>query len=387
MHTHAKARFATVAAATLIALAGFTLAGPLNPPVGPVASTMKPLSEVEPRIAINASNTPGDNDAVFKISQPGSYYLTGNIQGVAGKHGIEILAADVTLDLNGFTLAGTPASLSGVWFSGSSGHVEVRNGVIKDWGNHGINLRTQDARSSVVRDIRAMNNAFDGIWTSQDSEIVDSCCAGNGGKGIHADADCMILRCTSRGNGGEGISTDRGCIVEGCTVQQNGSAGISAIGASCTITSCTSTGNAGAGVATGSYTIVSDVTVNSNGTYGFVVGSYSRVERCTATLNTLESVRITGSNTEVHRCTLSTASGFPVVSIDNVGGVSVTDCKLAFGTYAVQGPLAGGGFIAGNHCASNTSGLFNVGASFKIGPVVADGGTIQSVSPFANFDE
>jgi len=58
-------------------------AGDLNPPPGPVASTMKTLSEVEPRIAVNSINTPGDADSLFKITQPGSYYLTGNITGVA----------------------------------------------------------------------------------------------------------------------------------------------------------------------------------------------------------------------------------------------------------------------------------------------------------------
>jgi len=68
-------------------------AGPLDPPAGPVTSTYKTLTEVEPRTAINTTNTPGDADSLFKITQPGSYYLTGNITGVAAKHGIEIAVA------------------------------------------------------------------------------------------------------------------------------------------------------------------------------------------------------------------------------------------------------------------------------------------------------
>ena len=47
--------------------------GSLTPPAGPVAPTPGP----EPRIAINATNTPGDADSVYRIAQPGSYYLTG----------------------------------------------------------------------------------------------------------------------------------------------------------------------------------------------------------------------------------------------------------------------------------------------------------------------
>jgi hypothetical protein len=75
--------------------------GPLTPPGAP-APTMKTLQQVEPRIEINATNTPGDADSIFKITEPGSYYLTGNVAGVSGKHGIEIAASDVTLDLMGF---------------------------------------------------------------------------------------------------------------------------------------------------------------------------------------------------------------------------------------------------------------------------------------------
>ena len=61
-------------------------AGDLNPPAGPVTPTMKPLDEVEPRTAVNATNTPGDTDSSFRISQSGSYYLTANLTGESGKH-------------------------------------------------------------------------------------------------------------------------------------------------------------------------------------------------------------------------------------------------------------------------------------------------------------
>lgn len=59
--------------------AGSAEAGDLNPPAGPVSPTHKTLTEIEPRTAISMANTPGDADSLFKITQPGSYYLTGNI--------------------------------------------------------------------------------------------------------------------------------------------------------------------------------------------------------------------------------------------------------------------------------------------------------------------
>jgi hypothetical protein len=58
---------------------------------------MKTLDQVEARTIVNTANTPGDVDNTFIISQPGSYYLSGNITGEAGKNGISIQADDVTL--------------------------------------------------------------------------------------------------------------------------------------------------------------------------------------------------------------------------------------------------------------------------------------------------
>ena len=104
--------------ALLLTLGGVAMGGPLTPPAGPVASSMKPLSEVEPRIAVSAANTPGDGANLFRITQPGSYYLTGNVAGVAGKNGISIeadcahgrLVGPVFLDAQGrFSAEGTYA--------------------------------------------------------------------------------------------------------------------------------------------------------------------------------------------------------------------------------------------------------------------------------------
>ncbi|HYD01608.1 MAG TPA: hypothetical protein VEB22_10315, partial [Phycisphaerales bacterium] len=73
--TSRRSPASAIVVASLICTAGAAVgfgAGPLNPPVGPVAPTAKPIAEVEPRTAINAANTPGDADSLFRITQPGS---------------------------------------------------------------------------------------------------------------------------------------------------------------------------------------------------------------------------------------------------------------------------------------------------------------------------
>src|SRR5215470_13013662 len=98
----------------VLACAVPALAGDLNPPAGAIGPTMKPLSEVEPRIAINATNTPGDADSMYRISNPGSYYLTGLLLIAPGKMGIEIANDDVTVDLNGYRMGGISGTQAGI---------------------------------------------------------------------------------------------------------------------------------------------------------------------------------------------------------------------------------------------------------------------------------
>lgn len=65
---------------TIVALAfaaGALVAGPLDPPSGAIAPTYKTLAQVEPRIPLTQETAPGDANSTFRITQQGSYYLTG----------------------------------------------------------------------------------------------------------------------------------------------------------------------------------------------------------------------------------------------------------------------------------------------------------------------
>ena len=167
-------RAAAVALVPLLTLlstpSGFSQ-GPLTPP-GPPAPTMKSLDQVEARIPIDATRTPGDDNSQFRITQSGSYYLTGNIMGVSGKNGILVGAVSetivVTIDLNGYSVTGVPGSLSGIVTLGGP-PVTIRNGFVMNWGNSGISLGSR-AR---VEGVTAEANGGEGIVTQASSLVID----------------------------------------------------------------------------------------------------------------------------------------------------------------------------------------------------------------------
>lgn len=104
----------------LLALTSIAFAqGDLTPP-GPPGLTMRSLDEIKPGIPLNQTNTQGDATSVFKITKPGSYFLTGNIKPPAGKNGILIallLPGVVEVDMGGFGLDGTDAGPTAIGVS------------------------------------------------------------------------------------------------------------------------------------------------------------------------------------------------------------------------------------------------------------------------------
>ena len=88
------------------AFAAAAPAGELDPPIGPVSPTMKPLDLVEARTALTPGTTPGDANNIYIITQPGSYYLIDNLTENQGENGILVQASNVQIDLNGFRIRG-----------------------------------------------------------------------------------------------------------------------------------------------------------------------------------------------------------------------------------------------------------------------------------------
>ena len=102
------------------------LAGSLEAP----APAMKTFQQSGPRTPIRGSGP-------VTIATPGSYYLTSNIN-VTGTTGVIITASNVTLDLNGFTIAGSQDNF-GVVMGSNTLHVVVRNGTIRNFAQGLLN--------------------------------------------------------------------------------------------------------------------------------------------------------------------------------------------------------------------------------------------------------
>jgi parallel beta-helix repeat protein len=388
----------SLSALTILITGGILYAGPLNPPAGPVTSTNKTLTEVEPRTSINATNTPGDNDAtpsVYKITQSGSYYLTGNLNGAAGKHGIEIAAQNVTIDLRGFALIGAASSLSGI-YSSTTFAVTVTGGSVVGWGDCGIDVQFIAGR---IENIIAYNNGnwgirnglnghaskiigceayFNGslvpgtgggIATDNDALVVDCYASNNRGDGIFVAGGSRLVNCVCSSNQGDGIQTSVKCVLSGCTANDNIAKGMLIDGQS-TITDCNASQNGSDGIFTFDGSNITACTATRNTGNGIVARAGSEIARCAANMNVGDGIVLNGDAGTVRACTayfngqgaVTTGNG-----INSTGlGASVLDCTAALNL--LDGiRVAGRSRVVGNNCEAN-------------GFAAADGAGIHSTS-------
>lgn len=376
-----------VAGPVLIAgAAGIALlasAGDLTPPPGPPAPTMKTLTEVEPRTPVESLL--GDAEALYLIDQPGSYYLTGNITGVSGLHGIKIDADDVTLDLNGFALYGGTGSESAV-FAYERENLVVRNGTVDGWeaATHGYAVLVI-ARNGRLEGLHVSNTGAGGIRAVQCT--VAACSASNTGGGISVEYG-TILNCFAN-DCYAGIGASWGSTVTNCTAVNSDTYGFG--GSKVTFAHCTahSNGGDGFGVTDG---IVKDCTSVSNTGDGFSVTGGS-VMNCTSASNTGDGIEV------ADRCYVmgNTCKDNGTVGSDGAGIHVTGQSNRIEGNHAIgnyRGFLVDG---TGNLIIKNTASYnahptyFYIDVGNTYGPVilVGAGGDLSGISgadhPWANF--
>lgn len=185
----------------------------------------------DPRIPLHADTTPGDADSVFRIEQPGSYYLRTPLVGRAGLNGIEIAASGVTLDLMGFPLLGVPGSLDGIVAEGPGlSAIALHGGTVRGFGGDGVDL-TQ-ARGVRLRGLDLLENGGDGAALGPDALVFECQARGNQQRGIHSPSGLLLADSIASENGQEGVVCVRAGLVEGVLVEANGADGMELGGSS-----------------------------------------------------------------------------------------------------------------------------------------------------------
>ena len=198
------------------------LAGSLTPPAGPVSPTMKTLDEVEARTPIDS--LPGDASAKHVITQPGSYYLTADLQGVSGRHGVVVQADDVTIDLNGFTMIGDSGVNEAIIVTGLRRSLTIRNGHIRGWRGGVVTFSGpgDGALHTVLERLTISGCTKDGALVGAGAIVRDCLMHANSASGVRAEGTNILIERTSmRSNGMFGLHIGQSVVVRDCDIQGN----------------------------------------------------------------------------------------------------------------------------------------------------------------------
>lgn len=380
-------------AAGVAALAAIARGGPLNPPAGPVTSTGKTLSSVEPRIDLLAAvgtaavSTNASND--FIINTAGSYYLSANFTATKPT-AILINVPDVTLDLNGFELQRTSGTGDGIALAASADGVMIINGSIRGFIT-GVNGQSANPfpRGCTFRSLRIRSCANAGLgagyaaivencsvigcgmgFMALDRSVISNCTVDtcNGAYGIFAGATVTISGCSvTNVSGGNGIQTDTGCTLINCAVSHCGpTRGITA-GNGSTLTNCSSNSSTvayGIEAKVGCTLIACVASSNTNNAAlsgGFLLGNNCTAVQCSAignestgslTDDTGVGFRCGGGST-LESCTASNNRGMGIITNYSVVRQCTANNNARSGMYGSQRTS----FIECVACGNTISGI------------------------------
>lgn len=336
------------------------LAGPITPPPGPVAGTHKTLTEVEPRIAINAVNTPGDAGSVYRISQAGSYYLTGNLALTDGRSGIVIGVSGAVVDLNGFTISGGTSGAAGV--KDLAGGSVVRNGSVLSTPAGGIIV----GEGSLVEDVSVAASSFTNAITIGERSVVRRATV-VGGTAVRADRRCVIedvlgtnvstgvsasgkdgvVVRSSRFNSfsiGAGVDAGTGVVVEDCTFDGmvsavNGGNGSRVVrtetnfcttgfdlGARSVVQDCVVRWSEAYGIRAGAELSMSRVWVYGGSNGGVVAANDASLDGVTVVGTGFRGISV-GSRVTLTNCVVSGTSGASAIGIVVLDNAVLTGCR------------------------------------------------------------
>jgi parallel beta-helix repeat protein len=234
----------------LVAMATFALAGS--------------AWAVDGTIEINQAKVLANGGFPYVISTANtSYRLTGSLTVPSSTSGLNVTAANVTIDLNGFSIAGPGAASSApVGITTSSGTVE--NGTITGFG-----VAIKLGSAGIVRNVHLDANGS-GIQAGSDT-LITGCTANNttlASAAIQCSGMCTISGNTASGSAGIGIECGNGCTISGNTAMSDGVAGIQCDGNGCLISGNTANANSPVGIyCGGSGCLISGNVIDNNTGY------------------------------------------------------------------------------------------------------------------------
>ncbi len=332
--------------------------GDLAPPAGPVAPTMKDLDDVEPRTALrNMFNTL----TPVVIQFPGSYYLAEDIDALPNEHGIEILADNVTLDLNGFTVRGNTevGSLDGIHVDSARRNTTIVNGTVESFFQSGINAQ----EDLTLIDVRLLNNSGAGVNASTRAVIQRCLAIGNGNRGYLLSSNATLVDCVAEDNTLNGFSLGSYCSVRGCTASENTGDGFSG-GIGTVFEGCASDNNDVHGFDTNGKTAIIGCSAMINGADGFDINSEGVIAHCTAWANAESGIQAGGQNViRYNSCVFNQAGhGIHLTSDGNL--VEGNVCQ-GHSTMLGTGILVedDGNRIDSNHVSENGGGIIVQGTN------------------------
>jgi hypothetical protein len=186
---------------------------------------------VDGQALINQSTVMAAGGFPYKILQPGSYKLSGNlVVTTIGTDAIEIDSDNVTLDLNGFAIIGsgtctgsplqcTTQTSRGVLTFGYGN--TVKNGAVQGFG-YGVYV----TGSGTVEDVQVKANTLAGIYVAASSGAVLARCTAvlNGQRGIFA-VNAAISDSVANANGVDGFDVTASTLIH-IVANSNGGIGV-----------------------------------------------------------------------------------------------------------------------------------------------------------------
>jgi parallel beta-helix repeat protein len=377
-----------VGSAVALAAVATALGGSMIPPVGPVAPTMKTLQQVEPRTPVQS--LPGSATGMFVISEPGSYYLTGNIDASATDiNGIEINSDNVTLDLNGFTISGYGGAgvrngkhgitCDTVFVVTPYSGLHVFNGTIAGWREHGI--------------------VAEAAWSSRYESVAFNDC---GGSGLRSGPRASATSCTAKDidfsgfvfpGGGVSISnsTAADCGEHGFNIDTGGSAfncsasgcGVGFVGnAGSTFSACSASFNVSQGFLVGSGATVTGCVASSCIGNGFSGDSRNQFVNCTAANNGGNGMEGNEANS-FRDCLVhdNGSTGILVSGTDN----TVDGCHIRRNAFGLLSFGSQRNLIIRCRVYDNPAGDFGLSPADYLAPVLTPSDLPTNTNPNANF--